>query len=327
MTVLDDILIDPGPTSVEQVLRSISGSRVVIFSQDLDLIYRWVRNPAEEFSTVDFVGKSETDILPEAAAAISTEFKQKALTTGKTLTYELPVMLEGTTRFFEVCVHPEFDADGKTTGLTGSAIDVSDERHQAQTLAALIMEVSHRSRNLLAIVQSIAVQTAQSESSIDAYRNRFVGRLQSLSRTQDIITASDWQGADADELVRAQLGGMGDFVRLSIAGANASFAPSSALHFGLAVHELATNAREGTISAHDRQIVIELVQTGETEHPLRFRWHERVDGREPSFGAFAKSILERAAPQAVDGHAELDVSDEAMLYQLHIGEGGLHGRR
>jgi two-component sensor histidine kinase len=212
------------------------------------------------------------------------------------------------------------------TGLTGSAIDVSDECHQAQSLAALIMEVSHRSRNMLAIVQSIAVQTAQSESSIDVYRNRFVGRLQSLSRTQDIITASDWQGADADELVRAQLGGMADFVRLSIAGANVSFAPSSALHFGLAVHELATNAREGTISAHDRQIAIELVQTGETEHPLRFRWRERVDGREPSFGAFAKSILERAAPRAVDGHAELDVSDQVMLYQLHIGEGGLHGR-
>jgi two-component sensor histidine kinase len=320
---LRDRSVEPEPVSAEQVLRAISGSRVVIFNQDLDLRYRWVQNPTVEFAAFDFVGKTDDEILPEAAAKLSIEIKQLVMETGESQTFDLPVVVDDSIRFFEVCVHRDVDKDGKPSGVIGSAIDVTYEREQARSLAALILEVSHRSRNLLAIVQSMAVQTARSESSIDIYCDRFVGRLQSLSRSQDIITASDWQGADADGLVQAQLDGFIDGERLSIKCADISFAPSAALYVGLAIHELAASAGH---ALEDRRISIELTQTGDEEHPVLLHWREQTDGQVRSFGTFAKSILERATPRAVDGEAELDVTDRLLSYRLRIGGSALHGR-
>ena len=112
-------------------------------------------------------------------------------------------------------------------------------------MRALLREVSHRSKNLLAIIQSIATQTGRYSGTIDSFLSRFRGRLQSLASSQDLVTSSNWRGADLRELV---LGQVGRYVADPTRAHAASKAPipisipMRRLHIGLALHELAVNS-------------------------------------------------------------------------------------
>ncbi|MCR2327014.1 hypothetical protein NSR98_25480, partial [Salmonella enterica] len=82
-----------------------------------------------------------------------------------------------------------------------TAVEISELKHREQVLKILLREVSHRSKNLLAIIQSIAMQTARFSGSVDQFLQKFRGRLYSLSNSQDLVTDSNWHGAAFRELL------------------------------------------------------------------------------------------------------------------------------
>ena len=108
--------------------------------------------------------------------------------------------------WYEMSVDADKSAEGAINGVITTAVDVTERKRREQTLRALLREVSHRSKNLLAIIQSIATQTGRYSGTIDAFLSRFRGRLQSLASSQDLVTSSNWRGADLRELVRGQVG-------------------------------------------------------------------------------------------------------------------------
>ena len=94
---------------------------------------------------------------------------------------------------------------GSVSGIVSTIVDVTSQKHREQTLRTLLREVSHRSKNLLAIIQSIATQTGRYSGSIDVFLTRFRGRIQSLASSQDLVTSSNWRGATLSELVAGQV--------------------------------------------------------------------------------------------------------------------------
>ena len=193
-----------------------------------------------------------------------------------------------------------------------TAIDVTDRKRREQTLRALLREVSHRSKNLLAIIQSIATQTGRYSDSIDSFLSRFRGRLQSLSSSQDLVTSSNWRGADLRELVTGQVGRyVADPVRhIRIEGANPYLNPNAALHIGLALHELAVNSVSyGALSKPDGFVTIRAeIDDGPA---LNLTWREAISQRkataaEKRFGSVA---LERVVPASLNGSATLTIGD------------------
>ena len=86
-----------------------------------------------------------------------------------------------------------------------TAVDITEQKRREQALRALLREVAHRSKNLLAIIQSIATQTGRYSETVDDFLSRFRGRLQSLASTQDLVTSSDWRGAALQDLVLDRL--------------------------------------------------------------------------------------------------------------------------
>ncbi len=305
------------PGSIDQVLRAVQGSRVSLFRQDMDLKYQWIENPFAGLSTASVVGLTDMDILPEPAASIATSRKRAAIMNGESCKFDLSVLSDGLTRIFEVFVCPEFDLDGNAVGLTGSVVDISRERQQAQSMANLILEVSHRSKNLLAIVQSIASQTVAGENSAKSYSDRFVSRLQCLSRTQDIVTARDWQGAGLIELINAQIDGTAIDGQILMHCADIFLTPSAALHVGLAMHELIQNAED---NAHS-PLSMQLSASDDAQMPtmISCRTVYRDPGSRKPLGRFSCSVLERAAPQSVSGKAQLQQDDNVLVYALCIG--------
>ena len=304
----------------ERYLPAIIGTRVTIFRQDCDLRYLWVENPVDGFLSSRAVGLTDNDILPQQVAQSAISCKQRALNDGREEKFEIVIDGESGPRIFEVSVHPTFDTDGQLSGLDGVAIDVSKERAQSELMQDLIGEVSHRSRNLLSIIQSIAVQMAASEGSLESYRTRFIGRLRSLSRTQDIITEYDWYGAPVSKLIESQCEVIAGICEPVAQTTDLLLTPSSALYFGLAVHELAVcSENHATSCAPDRKVDLAFAKTGET-HEFTLQLPTDINGAEKPFDSFSISILERVAPAAVGGYGTLDIGAGHIKYTLQIGE-------
>ncbi|WP_281431662.1 HWE histidine kinase domain-containing protein [Methylocystis sp. H62] len=57
-------------------------------------------------------------------------------------------------------------------------------------------ELQHRTRNLLAVVQSIARQTIRTSRSLDEFVPQFEGRLRALSRVQGLLARLDHGSID-----------------------------------------------------------------------------------------------------------------------------------
>ncbi len=212
--------------------------------------------------------------------------------------------------------------------LVTTIIDRSEERHRERLLRALLREVSHRSKNLLAIIQSIALQTARYSGTLDTFLNKFRGRLYSLSQSQDLITDSSWRGAYFRELVEQQTQKyLPENAHLVvIKGDDVLLTPNASLHIGLALHELIVNAvSHGTLLTSRRAIEVTCSRVFVDGHDnLEVFWQEKLDSSadeslvndETLKGHFGSTVLERVVPASVNGKAQYSISDKEISYRL-----------
>ncbi len=87
--------------------------------------------------------------------------------------------------------------DGRPVSMLGVALDMTERRDREEHIAFLMRELAHRSKNLVAVIQAIAHQTARHSDNISDFTERFSARLVSLARTHDLLTGKDRKGADA----------------------------------------------------------------------------------------------------------------------------------
>ena len=145
---------------------------------------------------------------------------------------------------------------------------VAVKQENAQ-LRVITDELSHRIKNLVAVIQSIARQTMHQTTTKDDFEARFSGRLGAFGRSLDLLIANDWHGARIDELVRSELTPFGvlDGVQISVNGPPLGLNPDAARNIGLALHELATNASKyGALSVPEGKVAVhwELASTAAT---------------------------------------------------------------
>jgi two-component sensor histidine kinase len=207
--------------------------------------------------------------------------------------------------------------------------EVTTERRREQLLRSLLREVSHRSKNLLAIIQSLAAQTARFSFTKDDFLRKFRGRLHALAQSQDLITDSDWRGADIFDLLRQQAGlYLPEYPKLiKTSGENLLLNPNGALYVGLAFHELVVNtvSHSGNLAHH---LPITLHCSRSQEDGTEFfdvEWNEPLGnnvfkeseeaGRRSHFGSV---VLEKVVPAALSGSAEYSFSTEHIRYRLRF---------
>lgn len=303
-----------------KALAAVTNTEIVLFSQRADLIYDWVFNTAGAWFDGSAVGRTDRDILGETDAMRITAIKREVLQTGAAARFELPVPAGASLRWFDVRIA----RDGPAGGLVGSLREITDQKRREDTLKTLLRELSHRSKNLLAIIQSLASQTARHSMTVPEFLVRFRGRIQSLSSSQDIVTDTDWRGADLASLVRMQVeryapDGMG---QVSFAGPDVYLSPTASLHVGLALHELAVNAASyGSLSVPGGRVAISSQMIRDDgERCLLLEWQEtggpfvRTD-HDPRFGT---STLERIVPNSVGGEAKLSYRRDGVHYRLTV---------
>lgn len=308
------------------LLRGLRNSGLCVLYHDAALAVRLVENaPAYWPPPADILARGDAAIFDAATAERVLEIKQGVLQTGTAARME--VALRGDdreTRWFELRI--EADADdpaaeevtGAVRGLFVSVIDITELKTREEAQRALLYEVSHRSRNLLAILQSVLGHTARSSDSIATFERKFRGRIAALAHSQDLITRSNWQGVRFHRLVLNQLGDyLGPGVTPPvILGPDPLIGPNAALHLGLALHELAANSASfGVLAQECGDIAIE---TETTVQGQSMTWTEDLTRPRstPEGSGFGRSILTLIVPRAVNGHAEYHLSADQVRYRI-----------
>lgn len=312
--------------SAEKVFNALAGTEMSVFAQGLDLRYKWVYNPGESWLKAAQAGLLDRDLLTGPVADRSERVKLDVIRTGKPARVELSTSQGATVRWYDVRVDADRDEDGSICGVLGTCVEITDQKRREETLKTLLRELSHRSKNLLAIIQSLASQTARHSVTVPEFLVRFRGRIQSLAYSQDIVTDTDWRGADMESLVVLQVeryapDGMEQIV---VDTHNVYLSPTASLHVGLALHELAVNAASyGSLSVPGGRVDISTrFEERDGEAVLILEWQERNGPRvraerDPRFGT---STLERIVPNAVGGEAALEYPADGIRYRLMIPE-------
>src|SRR5690606_21552890 len=126
---------------------------------------------------------------------------------------------------------------------------------QSEQIRLLLMEVNHRTKNLLSTIQALARRSVPGDHD---FLGRFEERVRSLSVNQDILVRREWREVPAAELVRDQLRFVEDSPgEIASTGPDVSLAPRAAEVIGMALHELATNSlKYGALSAGNGRVEI-----------------------------------------------------------------------
>ena len=159
--------------------------------------------------------------------------------------------------------------------LARQAADYLERKQAEQTHRTILLELQHRSNNLLAVVQSIAQRSlgGRYSSQIEA-KEAFEARLHALARVNRALVRSNWGGVDLAQLVRTELEAFSK--RATIAGPSIVLPPQMAQNFTLVLHELATNsAKHGALSSIGGKITVSwTVERNRSGFVLKFKWQE-----------------------------------------------------
>jgi two-component sensor histidine kinase len=166
--------------------------------------------------------------------------------------------------------HPSERQLRLTNILARQAADYLERKQSEQIQQTIVLELQHRSNNLLAVIQSIAQHTLAGDQS----KKTFEARLQALARANRALVKSNWGGVDLNQLVRAELEVFSQ--RASISGVSVLLSPQHAQNFALALHELATNsAKYGAFSSTTGKVQLSwAIEPDEAGSVLKFKWKE-----------------------------------------------------
>jgi two-component sensor histidine kinase/PAS domain-containing protein len=213
--------------------------------------------------------------------------------------------------------------DGKAHRLTNVATDITERKTAEAHQRFLLQELSHRSKNLLSIVQAIADQTVRNCSNLKEFQDRFDGRLRGLAASNTLLARGDWRGSSLSALTELQLTPFIDLPspQIEIHGPDIDLTAEAAQAIGLALHELATNAiKYGALSVpHGRLSISWQVDQAQDAGGLKLDWRERSGPfvTAPERTGFGHVVIKRMIEQAVQGTVELSFAPEGLQWSLN----------
>ena len=181
---------------------------------------------------------------------------------------------DGELRWFAVRATP-LKEHKSIAGLVGIAYDVTDQKRSLSRTDSLLREVSHRSKNMLALILAMARLTAREASDVKSHLKDFALRVAGLAASQDLIVAADWQSVDLGTLASAEIEAVArvDAQRVIITGPSFLISPEAAQTLGMILTELTLNAvAHGALSVATGGV--HLSWTLPDDATIAISWHE-----------------------------------------------------
>jgi two-component sensor histidine kinase len=306
------------------LLSALQSARVGVALKDTNGRYMYLSGMPAYFPPLIAVEASDEALFGEDWAPRLGEVESQVMADGAKSSIEL---IRSTNSQFCACqvTVQRYRLGNSRYAILLTVVDLTPERKREDTLKALLLELSHRSKNLLAIVQGIAAQTARQSENQETFLAKFRGRIAALSSAQDLVTDSNWNGARFFELAARQFARYVDEhdPRIAMEGTDLLLSPNGATHVGLALHELIVNSTShGALSHADGSIKVSCMSRGLVNggpQIFEIRWEEDYgsQGSRPlGEKRFGTTVLERIVPASLDGEASYEIGAKGTRYRL-----------
>ena len=185
-------------------------------------------------------------------------------------------------------------------------------------LTAVIDELNHRVKNILAVIQSIVTRTLRHGSDIDDARELLIGRIHAMSNVVTLLSESQWQGVNLRGLFEARA--IPHAERIAVNGPDITVSARAAQSLSLLFFELASHSDEGlSLVGKHPNITARWDVTGEEPDTVfHFRWEELNTSeatRRPD-SDFGLVLLDRVAPEGLGGTSKRYFTEASYVYEL-----------
>ncbi len=286
----------------------------IIFTADLDQRLTAV-NPAAGralgAAPESLIGRPIADFLTEDDFGRTSQMLREKLINGGTTRYDVAVHPgNGEELFWEVSSTLSTDDVGQPIGLHAIARDVTERHSHEQSQRRLISELNHRVKNMLALVQGLALQSFKGERPVAEAQRAFQARLGALASAHDLLTREKWAGATLDEIVAAATRAYAKAPgHVTCDGPVIALEPKVAVSLVMAFHELAANAGHyGALSVDGGRLAIHWHIQGDR---LLIEWRESGGPpvEAPLQRGFGLRMVERSLATDLSARVEFSFPD------------------
>lgn len=290
-----------------------------IVSKSLDgTIMSWNAGAAHIFGYTEdeMIGRSITTIVPGELHDEEREILAR-LKAGEHINHYETVRVAKNGRRIDISlsVSPIRDRTGRIVGASKVARDISERKLNEKMQTQLVGELHHRIRNTLATVQAVATQSLRYATDPEHFVAAFTARVDSLSRAHSLLTNMKWEGVELAALIHDQIMGTPEDDRISCSGPRLFLPVQMALHLAMALHELATNARQhGALAAPGGRLVVEWELRAKPATELQLNWRE-VGGpsvSRPKARGFGTRLIEESL-SAHRGRVTADYEKDGLV--------------
>jgi len=310
-----------------QLAAIVATSIDAIVSVDFDDNIRTWNYGAEQLfgaPAKDVIGKSVQFTVPPELRDERTAMMER-LMNGEAVEYQTR-RLNRDGRSMDVWIRgaPVRSVEGNLFGASLIIRDVTAQKQREEHVHFLMRELTHRSKNLLAVIQAMARQSLSLQTDPKDFVGRFSERLSSLAGSHDLLSIEDWAGASLTQLIRSQLQHFGDLLdtRILIRGADVILQPEAAQNIGIVLHELSTNAAKfGALSVETGVVLISWsISSNGGEPRMRLNWREERGPpvQTPDHRGFGRMVMERIAGQALGGRSTATFAPDGVVWELDV---------
>jgi two-component sensor histidine kinase len=251
----------------------------------------------------------------------------EAVTTGATFAHEFRIRRENTGELRFLCSEGrvvERDGSGAATVLSGSSHDVTERRLKQEASDLLNRELSHRVKNLLSVVGSLATMSSEHRPETRDYVAAFQARLNNLAAAHDLLIQADWGPVTLDGLAERTLASIGVRGRVDLVASGLVVGAHDTQTVALVLHELGTNAiKYGALSNDSGRVGLSFemreADAGDSG-TLVILWRE-TGGPEvipPLSKGFGINLLERLARRQEPGIPVLEWVPEGLCCNIML---------
>lgn len=247
-------------------------------------------------------------VLPDDRHIVSDAIARTRAGEQVTAEYRITRPQDGEVRWLHCNIFPLKDDCGNVQRIGTIGYDATDGKRTGERMEALVAELQHRTRNLMAVLQSIVAQTMAGSADFASFKERLDDRLRALSRAQSLLSRSDQKPITIGAMVRLELGAVFAEAppgRIEITGPDVNLRHSSVQLLALALHELAAGASAHGALSTDRgrlRVSWQVVDLGGVPH-VKLDWTEAYPAGAagmPEDRSFCRELIERALPYSLN---------------------------
>ena len=215
------------------------------------------------------------------------------------------------------------DDKGAVAGVAVIVQDVAETKAAHERQATLLAELQHRTRNLLAVIRSVASRTAESTETVEDFLSHLQGRLAAIARTQASLTRSTEVSVSLGEILSDEfLAVAADDGQVTIEGPEVRLRGKAAETMSLGLHELTTNAlKYGALMSRNGKLSVLWSIEGGADKVLQLTWRETgvstID-LTPARTGFGRRLIEQVLPYELGAQTRLSFQPGGVQADIQL---------